>query len=65
MDSRTVTRIGSLVAAGGIVWTADAATRGFTNLQALLPLRAGPLELCGLGVIIWLLGKWRSSIRFR
>jgi hypothetical protein len=65
MDSRNFTRFGSLIASAGVIWTAQVATKGFTNLQALFPLPAGPMEVCGAGVILWLIGKWRASVRLR
>ena len=65
MGPQTISRIGSLTAAGGIVWAAHVSTAGFVNLQNLFPLPPGPMEVCGLGVIIWLVGKWRGSVKLR
>lgn len=57
-------RIGSLVAAGGIIWTVNDATRNFTNFDNIF-LPAGPLELCAIGVLIWLHARWRASVSLR
>ncbi len=65
MNSATETRLGSLVAAGGIIWAAHVSTAGFHNLYTLLPLPAGPLEVIGIGVLIWLHSKWRGSVRLK
>ena len=65
METYTEARIGSLIAGGGMIWAAYVSTAGFSNLQTLFPLPSGPLEVCGLGVLIWLHAKWRRSIRQR
>jgi len=57
-------RIGSLVAAGGIVWTANIATQKFTSLSNIT-LPTGPLEVCAIGILIWLHAKWRGSVTVR
>jgi hypothetical protein len=57
-------RLGSLVAAGGVIWTANIATKNFTSLDNLL-LPSGPLELCAIGILIWLHAKWRGSVTVR
>ncbi|HYG97861.1 MAG TPA: hypothetical protein VD837_01930 [Terriglobales bacterium] len=61
MRIHTEERIGSLIAAAGIIWAAHGVT---SNPDALytLPLQQGPLELCGIGILIWLHGKWRRSV---
>jgi hypothetical protein len=58
-------RLGSLIAALGIVWAAHVSTNNFTNLNALFPLPAGPMEICAVGVLIWLHAKWRKSVHLR
>jgi hypothetical protein len=62
MDRHWQARLGSVIAAAGLIWTAQAATRNFSTLNALFPLPVGPLEICGIGIVIWLHAKWRSSI---
>jgi len=69
MNSYLLARLGSLVAGGGITWAVYAATRnvdldpGF--LEATLRnvfMQTGPLEVCGIGILVWLMGKWRASV---
>jgi hypothetical protein len=57
-------RVGSLVAAGGIIWTVNLATQHFSSLDHIF-LPSGPLELCAIGVLIWLHAKWRGSVSVR
>ena len=64
MGTRNEARMGSLVAGGGLIWTAHAATQNFTSLSNLF-LPVGPLEVCAVGVLIWLHAKWRKSVRVR
>lgn len=59
---RTEERIGSLIAAAGVVWFVYLTTSDFTSLFRFDVLPAGPLELCGLGILTWLHGKYRRSI---
>jgi hypothetical protein len=59
-------RLGSLIAAGGMIWTAYAATADYANLADLWRfqiLPPGPVEVCALGVLIWLHAKWRRSCK--
>jgi hypothetical protein len=54
-------RLGSLIAAAGIIWAVYVITHNFAgtwNLQALMP---GPIPVCGIGILIWLHAKWRRS----
>lgn len=53
-------RIGSLIAAAGVIWAVKIITSR-TVPGLLLP--AGPLETCGIGILIWLHSKWRRSIK--
>jgi hypothetical protein len=64
MTPHLESRLGSLVAAGGVIWTANIATKSFTSLNNLL-LPSGPLELCAIGILIWLHAKWRGSVTVR
>jgi hypothetical protein len=63
-------RIGSILAGGGVVWAVYAATKdlrfgddGLRNAANQVLAQTGPLEISALGVILWLIGKWRSSTR--
>ena len=46
-------------AAGGIVWSIQEATQGLAELWQLRLLPPGPLEVCAIGILIWLHAKWR------
>ena len=67
MGTNAEVRIGSLVAAAGLIWTVKIATANFTGVEAfgfsLLP--RGPLEVCAVGILIWLHAKWRKSVHLR
>ena len=56
-------RWGSLIAAGGMIWGAYAATIDFTGVWTLEILRPGPMEVCALGILVWLHAKWRRSMK--
>ena len=60
---RTEERIGSLVAGAGIIWTAYAARVDFAGLWQFQILPPGPLEVCAIGILVWLHAKWRRSIK--
>lgn len=64
MGTNTQIRLGSLVAAGGLIWTAKVATANFSGLDSFsfTNLPRGPLEVCGAGVLIWLVALWRRSV---
>ena len=57
-------RIGWLGGAAGIIWSVQVATSHLPNRDALWETR-GPLELCGISILIWLHAKWRRSVRLR
>lgn len=59
-------RLGSLMAGGGIVWAVYRATNGLSLNDSPLQSAAGAvlaqrglIELCAIGVLMWLIGKWR------
>jgi hypothetical protein len=54
--------LGSLVAAGGIVWSIQEATQGLAELWQVRLLPPGPLEVCEIGILIWRHAKWRRSV---
>ncbi len=64
MTPHMESRIGSLVSAGGIIWAANDATQKFTNFSSIT-LPSGPLELCAIGILIWIHAKWRGSVTVR
>ncbi len=57
-------RIGSLVAASGLIWAVKCATTNFTGIDAFgfARLPRGPLEICAIGILIWLHATWRKSV---
>lgn len=58
----TETRIGSLLAGGGLIMAVKSGTEHISNL-ARLTFPPGPLEICALGLLIWLHAKWRHASR--
>lgn len=61
----TEERLGSLIAAGGMIWGAYAATIHFAGVLSFELIPAGPIEVCALGILVWLHAKWRRSTRVR
>jgi hypothetical protein len=59
----TEERMGSLVAAAGTIWATYAATTDYAALWRLQILPPGPLEVCALGILVWLHAKWRRSTK--
>ena len=62
---RTEERFGSLLAAGGIIWATHVATSDYANLWQIRVSPPGPLEVCALGILVWLHAKWRRSATIR
>ena len=62
MSPHREAQLGSLVAAGGIVWIAAIATNQVAAVSGML-LPSGPMEICTVGILIWLHAKWRGSVR--
>ena len=56
-------RLGSLIAAGGTVWAVYVGSHDYASLMRLQFSPPGPLEVCALGILIWLHAKWRRSLR--
>jgi hypothetical protein len=59
----TEERLGSLLAAGGTIWATYVATVDYASLWQMQILPPGPMEVCALGVLIWLHAKWRRSTK--
>jgi hypothetical protein len=55
-------RFGSLIASGGLVWATQVLTNDIHNTSTLMNT-PGPLEVCAIGVLIWLHAKWRRSVK--
>jgi hypothetical protein len=50
---------GCLIAAAGLVWASKIVTENFTIVPAIQLPPGGPIELCALGIVIWLHAKFR------
>jgi hypothetical protein len=59
---KTEERIGSLIAAGGLIWFAQVLTIDIHDMFSLTRT-PGPLEVCAIGILIWLHAKWRRSVK--
>ena len=59
----TEERLGSLIAAGGMIWGAYAATVHFAGVLSVDLVPPAPIEVCALGILIWLHAKWRRSTK--
>ncbi|HLW84219.1 MAG TPA: hypothetical protein VKR60_03330 [Candidatus Sulfotelmatobacter sp.] len=59
----TETRLGSLIAAGGTIWAVYSATKDYADLWRFQILPPGPVEVCALGILVWLHAKWRRSTK--
>lgn len=59
---QTETRVGSLIAAAGMIMAAKTGTMQIPNL-AHFTFPPGPLEICGIGTLMWLHAKWRKATR--
>ncbi len=49
------------LAVGGVLWSAQVATSPISRV-ANLTATPGPLELCGISILVWLHTKWRRSV---
>jgi hypothetical protein len=55
-------RMGALIAAAGVGWAVYHGTYETHNLSegfTAIYLKSGPLEVCAIGILIWLHAKWR------
>jgi hypothetical protein len=57
----TEERLGSLIAAGGVIWGVYIATQNFVGVWSFDLVRQGPMEVAALGILVWLHAKWRRS----
>jgi hypothetical protein len=60
---RAEERCGSLLAAAGATWATYVATVDYASLWQMQILPPGPMEVCALGVLVWLHAKWRRSTK--
>jgi hypothetical protein len=55
-------RLASLIAAAGVIWGVRFATSSSIPPAAMV-FPPGPLETCGVGILVWLHAKWRRANR--
>jgi hypothetical protein len=60
---RAEVRVGSLLAGAGAIWAAYVATVDYNSLWQMRIMPPGPVEVCALGVLVWLHAKWRRSMK--
>lgn len=67
MGNHWEVRLGSIIAAAGMIWTVYLATQHYSGLDSFsfTNLPRGPLEVCGIGILVWLHAKWRGSVVVR
>ena len=63
LSIRTEARLGSLLAAGGTAWLVYVATQDLNHLWQMNFIQPGPVEVCAVGILMWLHAKWRNSIK--
>lgn len=63
LSGRTEERLGSLLAASGTAWLVYVATTDLAHLWQMRVMQIGPVEVCVLGILLWLHAKWRRSIK--
>ena len=56
-------RMSTLIVVAGMIAAAHAAIGGFSDALQLHLFPPGPLEICALGVLIWLHAKWRRLVK--
>jgi hypothetical protein len=64
-ESTTIRRaeqIGSLIAGGGIIWTAYDIAHHSAEIVRFALFPPGPIEVLGVGVLIWLVAKWCRAV---
>jgi hypothetical protein len=59
----TEERLGCLITAGGMIWGAYVATIHFNGVLGFDLIPPGPVEVCALGILVWLHAKWRRSTK--
>ena len=63
LSVRAEERLGTLIAAAGMVWGVYVATVDYSSLWHLNIMQPGPVEVCLLGILVWLHAKWRRSLK--
>jgi hypothetical protein len=67
MGTHAEVRIGSLIASAGMIWTVKIATDNFTGIDSFsfARLPRGPLEVCAIGILVWLHAQYRKTVLIR
>jgi hypothetical protein len=66
-----LTRLGSLMAGGGIAYATYIATKNVDLSDFMhdafrrILQEHGPMEICAIGILLWMMGKWRSHTLLR
>jgi hypothetical protein len=60
---QTEERLGSLISAGGVIWAVSAVTKDLSSIWRFSILPPGPMEVCAIGILIWLHAKYRRSLK--
>jgi hypothetical protein len=56
-------RIGGLLAGAGAIWATYVATMDYASLWRMQIMPPGPVEICALGILVWIHAKWRRSTK--
>jgi hypothetical protein len=59
----TQERMSTLIVVAGMIAAAHAAISDFSGIWQWHLFPPGPLEICALGVLIWLHAKWRRLVK--
>jgi len=62
---RRAEQIGSLVAGGGIIWTTYDVVHHSAEIIRFALFPPGPIEVLGVGVLVWLVAKWCRAVEPR
>lgn len=68
MNSYWMEKVGSLMAGGGVAYAVYVGTKDMPLNQIWeggfrqILLQRGPMEVCAIGILLWLAGKWRKTV---
>ena len=65
LSIRAEENLGSLLTAAGMAWLVYVATQDFNHMWQMSIMPPGPIEVCAVGILMWLHAKWRRSVKFR
>ena len=63
LSMRAEERLGSVLAAAGTAWLVYVATTDFNHMWQMRIMPPGPVEVCAVGILMWLHAKWRRSTK--